>query len=93
MNFWKFSILTFIGSYPWSLGLAYGGFLLGENWEDLRTVMRPFDIPIIVVILALAAWFFYRRIRALRAQASLDSLDHTETSEVNGSEVNGSKDG
>ena len=29
MNFLKFSILTFIGSYPWSLGLAYGGFLLG----------------------------------------------------------------
>ena len=26
MNFWKFSFYTFIGSYPWSLGLAYGGF-------------------------------------------------------------------
>ena len=74
MNFWKFSIFTFIGSYPWSLGLAYGGFLLGENWEDLRSVMRPFDIPIVVVIAALAAWFFYRRIRALRAQAPYNSV-------------------
>ena len=68
MNLWRFSIFTFIGSYPWSLGLAYGGFLLGENWEDMRSVMRPFDIPIIVVVLGAAAWFVYRRVRAIRGQ-------------------------
>ncbi len=72
MNFLKFSIFTFIGSFPWSLGLAYGGFKLGENWEDMRAVMRPFDIPIIVVIVLLGGWFFYRRIRAVRAQTSVD---------------------
>ena len=33
MNLWKFSLYTFTGSFPWSLGLAYGGYLLGENWE------------------------------------------------------------
>ena len=68
MNLLRFSIFTFIGSYPWSLGLAYGGFILGENWEDMRSVMRPFDIPIIVVVLAAAAWFVYRRVRAIRGQ-------------------------
>ena len=68
MNLWKFCVFTFLGSYPWSLGLAYGGFLLGENWEDLRSVMRPFDIPILVVPAAALAWFFYRRIRVIRAQ-------------------------
>ena len=68
MNFWKFSLYTFIGSYPWSLGLAYGGFKLGENWEDLRDVMRPFDIPIGIIGLAVIAWFFYHRIKAVRAQ-------------------------
>ena len=31
MNIWRFSIYTFLGSYPWSVGLAYGGFKLGEN--------------------------------------------------------------
>lgn len=66
MNFWKFSIFTFLGSFPWSLGLAYGGYALGENWEDLRSVMRPFDIPILVIIGAAAAWFIYRRIKTIR---------------------------
>ena len=84
MNFWKFSIFTFVGSFPWSLGLAYGGFKLGENWEDLRSVMRPFDIPIIVVIVLVAAWFFYRRIRAVRAQSSLDSDVNPEVDAAQG---------
>ena len=66
MNFWRFSVCTFIGSYPWSLGLAYGGFKLGENWEELRSVMRPFDFPIIGILLIVVAWFIYHRIKVIR---------------------------
>ena len=66
MNIWKFSFYTFIGSYPWSLGLAYGGYKLGENWEDLRRVMRPFDFPIAGIIAVLVVWFIYRRIKTIR---------------------------
>ncbi len=73
MNPWRFSIFTFAGSFPWSLGLAYGGFLLGENWEQLRSAMRPFDIPILVIGAAAAVWFFYRRIRTIRAQNRLEA--------------------
>jgi len=39
MNFWKFSIYTFASSFPWSFGLAFGGYMLGENWETLRAAM------------------------------------------------------
>ena len=66
MNIWKFSFYTFIGSYPWSLGLAYGGYKLGENWEDLRQVMRPFDFPIAAIMAVLVVWFIYRRIKTIR---------------------------
>ena len=66
MNIWKFSFYTFVGSYPWSLGLAYGGYKLGENWEDLRRVMRPFDFPIIGIIVVVVVWFVYRRIKVIR---------------------------
>ena len=72
MNLWRFSIFTFLGAFPWSLGLAYGGFLLGENWEQLRSAMRPFDIPILILGAVVAAWFFYRRIKTIRAQVRLE---------------------
>ncbi|MEK7814914.1 MAG: DedA family protein, partial [Chloroflexota bacterium] len=72
MNFWKFSLYTFTGSFPWSLGLAYGGYLLGQNWEELRSAMRPFDLPVLVALAGTAGWFIWRRLRAIRAQHRTD---------------------
>lgn len=66
--FVRFSIYTFAGSFIWSGALAYGGFLLGEHWETLRSAMRPFDIPIGIAILALIAWFVAHRLRNNRAR-------------------------
>jgi membrane protein DedA with SNARE-associated domain len=66
MNFWKFSFYSFVGSFPWCFGLAYGGYVLGEQWETLRSAMRPFDIPIIVIVVLLVAFYVWRRIRAIR---------------------------
>jgi membrane protein DedA with SNARE-associated domain len=63
MPVWQFSIYTFAGSFPWSLGLAWAGFLLGENWEDIRDWMRPADIPIVIVILVLVGLYVYRHVR------------------------------
>ena len=63
MNFPRFLLYTFIGSFFWSLALAYGGYQLGEHWEDIRNVMRPFDIPIILILVALFGLFLYRHIR------------------------------
>ena len=70
MNIWRFSAYTFLGAFLWSLGLAYGGYLLGENWEDLRGAMRPFDIPIIVVILLAVAWYVRHKLREIRAEGA-----------------------
>ena len=78
MNLWRFSLYTFAGSFIWSLGLAYGGFLLGENWEDLRAVMRPFDIPILLILAAGAIWLLVHRIKSIRAQnRTYDATDRT----------------
>ena len=70
MNIWKFSFYTFLGAFPWSVGLAYGGYALGENWEDLRSVMRPFDIPIIFAILLAVAWYVRHKLKELKAEAA-----------------------
>lgn len=63
MNFTKFTILTFIGSFIWSWGLTIGGFLWGSRWEELRAIMRPFDIPIAIVLLILVALYVYRHVK------------------------------
>jgi membrane protein DedA with SNARE-associated domain len=67
MNLVKFLIYTFLGSFIWCVGLAYGGYQLGEHWEQIRTVMRPFDIPILILIIAFIAFYIYRHLKHLKA--------------------------
>ncbi len=67
----SFLVLTFLGSFPWSLGLAYGGYLLGEHWEEIRVWMRPFDIPIIGAAVLLVGLFLYRHVRRAFAPAPI----------------------
>ena len=66
INFVRFSILTFVGSFLWCAALALGGYLLGANWEELRRLMRPFDYPILAVLLIGLAYYVYRHIRHAR---------------------------
>jgi len=80
MNFWKFSAYTFAGSFPWCLGLAYGGFWLGENWEELRAVMRPFDIPVLLALAGAGGWFIFRRLRSIRDQDRKEDTSRVEIS-------------
>lgn len=63
MHFGRFLLYSFLGSLPWCWALAFGGYLLGARWEELREAMRPFDIPIAVIILALLALFIWRGIK------------------------------
>lgn len=63
MHFVKFLVYTFIGSFIWCAGLAYGGYLLGEHWEQIRTIMRPFDPFIIAIIIVLIALYIYRHVK------------------------------
>lgn len=59
----KFLIYTFAGSFIWSVGLVYGGYRLGEHWEQMRSLMRPFDPLISVAIIALIAFYIYRHVK------------------------------
>jgi membrane protein DedA with SNARE-associated domain len=63
MNVVRFTVLTFVGSYPWSLGLAWGGFALGDNWERLTDWLRPVVLPIAALLVLIVVLYFYRRIR------------------------------
>jgi len=69
MNLVRFSAFTFVGSFMWSLGLAWGGYKLGQHWEDIRSTMRHFDVPIAVVIVALIVWYIWRKLRELQRES------------------------
>ena len=60
MNFGKFILYTFLGAFVWSSALALGGYEAGANWENFRNKMRPFDYPIIAIIIILLVIFIVR---------------------------------
>jgi membrane protein DedA with SNARE-associated domain len=68
MNFPRFTIYSFIGSFIWCGLLALGGYYFGEHWEELRAIMRPFDIPIAIAILAAGVYYVYHHIRKGRKE-------------------------
>jgi membrane protein DedA with SNARE-associated domain len=66
MNIWKFSFYAFIGAFIWSAALTYGGYELGQNWDRLRQIMRPFDYPIVGAVVVLILVFIWLRLRSRR---------------------------
>ena len=70
MNLTRFVIYTFVGSFPWCLGLAYVGQKLGEEWnknDTLKNLFHRFDFVIGVVGVLAALWWFWRHVRDLPA--------------------------
>ncbi|HMA33802.1 MAG TPA: DedA family protein [Chloroflexia bacterium] len=65
MNFPKFLLYTFLGSFPWSFALAWAGY----TWppRQVREALRPLDLPIALLIVALIAWFVVRSLRSRNA--------------------------
>jgi len=60
----RFHLYTFVGSFPWCLGLAWVGMKLGEKWESdprLKTWFHRFDAVILLVLIAAVAWFVWSR--------------------------------
>lgn len=58
----KFLVYTFVGSVIWSIGLAWLGQKLGENWEEVKIYFRGMDWIILSLILLGAAYWIYRHI-------------------------------
>jgi len=60
----KFHLYTFIGSFPWCLGLAYAGMKLGEHWESaLKPLFHKADAVLAVLIVLGIVWFVRGRLR------------------------------
>lgn len=75
MPIWQFTVYTMAGAFIWSVGLAYGGYKLGENYEDLRAWMRPADYPIAAIIVVLVILYVYRHLKLVFADRGPEAVD------------------
>ncbi len=75
MPIWQFTVYTMAGAFIWSVGLAYGGYKLGENYEDLRAWMRPADYPIAAIIVVLVILYVYRHLKHVFADRGPEAVD------------------
>jgi membrane protein DedA with SNARE-associated domain len=67
MRIGAFIVLTFIGSFFWSLALALAGYDLGSHYDRIRQAMRPFDYPIAAIVLLAIIWFVWQHLQRARA--------------------------
>lgn len=66
MKYLKFVVYTFVGSFFWSLILAFVGMKLGENWVMLREKLKGFDAAIAALIVLGILFWIYRHIKNSR---------------------------
>ena len=66
INFLRFNIFTFIGSFIWSYILVYLGFLAGKNWEIIRIYVEKFGWVIAGIILVVIIWYIVHKIRKIK---------------------------
>lgn len=72
MKFKPFVLYSFVGSLPWTAWLAYVGFWLGPNWEEIGSVFRGMDILVVVGAVALIIWY----VHAVRKRNSKSDEPH-----------------
>jgi membrane protein DedA with SNARE-associated domain len=66
VNFLKFNIFTFIGSFLWSILLTYLGVLAGNNWVVVKNYIERFSFLIIFITLIAIIYFIYHKVKELR---------------------------
>ena len=59
--FFKFIILTTVGTIPWTWLLVWAGSVLGSHWRDLIEYNHIFLIALIVLAAVIALVFFIKR--------------------------------
>ena len=66
MNIPRFMVYTFVGSFPWCLGLAFIGMKLGQKWNTLEGYFQRFDMVIGILIALGLAYYIWRHLKDRR---------------------------
>lgn len=68
MRFDRFTIFTFLGIVPWTVGFALAGYALGEQWGTIERYIAPISITVGLLLIGAGIWWIRRRLGA-RTQA------------------------
>ena len=79
MRLSTFIIFSTAGAAIWSAILVYAGVLLGENWEDIRHALQPFDTLMLVVVVIAVVLFVWWRL-GMPGRPRRGSTDESPTS-------------
>lgn len=60
MPFWRFTVLSLIGTIPWVVALAFAGHALGNDWTTVRKGFEYLDYAIVALIVV---WIGYAVVR------------------------------
>jgi len=60
MDIYRFSFYTVIGACCWNSFLAYVGYTLKNNWEEVLRYSQLIDVIIIIALLGAMAFFIHR---------------------------------
>jgi membrane protein DedA with SNARE-associated domain len=63
MPFWRFTVLSFLGSIPWVVALAFAGHALGGDWTSVHKYLQYVDYLILVLLVVGIAYVVLRRRR------------------------------
>ena len=58
-----FVIYSTAGAFIWSMLLVWAGVQLGDNWEQIRTALQPFDLLIAVAVVLVVVLFVWWRLQ------------------------------
>ena len=71
MHVGKFILFTFVGACPWCVLMAWLGYVLGSQYEEIREFTRPATIPIVLAIGAVGLWLIWHRVREIRRESKM----------------------
>jgi membrane protein DedA with SNARE-associated domain len=60
VRFWRYTILTLIGSAVWCFAFAGIGWALGKSWDTFHHDFRYADYVIVAIVVAVAIWLLLR---------------------------------
>lgn len=57
----RFLIFNFLGAGVWVTVISAAGYLFGQQWERLEQDIKRFDILVLILLLTIGAFFWWRR--------------------------------